>query len=98
MYDRGWGVPQDDREALRLYRQSADLGFGQCQFNLGVFYRDGRGTARDPLASYLWFSLADRAGTLKPDVKANDMRRSLTPAQLADAEWLLALWQPTSDQ
>ena len=40
MYDRGWGVPQDDREALRLYRQSADLGFGQCQFNLGVFYRD----------------------------------------------------------
>lgn len=94
LYDRGWGVPQNDREALRLYTEAANLGSGQCQFNLGVFYRDGRGTERNPTTAYFWFSLADREPIPNAASRAADMSRLLEPAQRADTDRRLLEWKP----
>jgi TPR repeat protein len=93
MYDKGWGVPPDDREALRLFLESANLGLDQAQFNLGVYYRDGRGTEPDPVSSYVWFSLAARQEVKEAQARANTMQHYLTPAQLAEAERRLAEWK-----
>jgi hypothetical protein len=39
--------------------------------------------------------MADKAGILKADMKAREMQRSLTPAQLAEAKRLLAEGKPS---
>jgi TPR repeat protein len=94
MYERGWGVPQDDREALRLSREAADRGSDQCLNNVGVFYRDGRGgVQRDLVWAYVWFSLADRAKIPQARAKAEDARRSLSPTQITEAERRIAAWK-----
>ena len=91
--DRGWGVPQDDVQALRLYSEAANLGVAQCQFNLGVFYRDGRGGPRDLVASYVWFSLAARTRFPQASAKAATMKARLTPDEVAKAERQLGGWK-----
>ena len=45
LYANGRGVPQDDAEAVRLYRLAADQGHASAQFNLGVMYANGNGTS-----------------------------------------------------
>ena len=47
MYDNGYGVPEDDAEALRLYRLSAAQGFAAAEYNLGVMYDNGEGVPED---------------------------------------------------
>ena len=40
MYHDGSGVPQDSKKALDLYRQSAEQGYDQAQYLLGLYYKD----------------------------------------------------------
>jgi hypothetical protein len=48
LYDGGrGGLPRDDREAPRYFRLSADQGIAQAQYNLGIYYANGRGVLRD---------------------------------------------------
>ena len=95
--DGGWGVAEDDATGLRVYQAAALAGADQCMFDLGVCYRDGRGAPRDPLAAYVWFTLADRGAIAKASVKAANMRRLLQPEQLAEAERRLAEWGPAAE-
>jgi len=81
-------------QAYRLFRQAAELGHGQCQFNLATYCRDGRAAAPDPAAAYVWFSLADRAGVPQAQDRAQVMQRLLDPAQLAEAERRVAERKP----
>jgi TPR repeat protein len=46
-YEEGEGMPKNEAEAARLYRQAADLGNRQAILNLGGLYHDGRGVAQD---------------------------------------------------
>ena len=38
-YHDGNGVPQNSEEALRYYRQSAEQGYDQAQYVLGLYYK-----------------------------------------------------------
>jgi TPR repeat protein len=38
MYDKGEGVPEDDKEAMKWYRLAAEQGYASAQSNLGVMY------------------------------------------------------------
>jgi len=97
LYDKGCGVPHDEREALRLFLESANLGLGQAQFNLGVYYRDGKGTEVDPVASYFWFSIAAREQFPQAQDRADKMRKLLTPARIAEVEQRLKEWKPAPE-
>ena len=49
-----WGyedVEPDPVEALKLFRQSADLGFSDALIRIGQLQQQGKGTARDPKAA-----------------------------------------------
>jgi hypothetical protein len=49
-----WGyedVEPDPAEALKLFRQSADLGFSDALIRIGQLQQQGKGTARDPSAA-----------------------------------------------
>ena len=49
-----WGyedVEPDPAEAVKLFRQSADLGFSDALIRIGQLQQQGKGTARDPSAA-----------------------------------------------
>jgi len=46
-YADGRSIPQDDAEAVRLYRLAADQGDADAQYNLGVMYANGLGVPQD---------------------------------------------------
>ena len=52
----------DDAEAVRLYRQAAEQGNADAQFNLGVMYLDGDGVPQDDAEAMRWFRQAAEQG------------------------------------
>jgi TPR repeat protein len=60
-----WGyedVEPDPVEALKLFRQSADLGFSDALIRIGQLQQQGKGTARDPNAALQSYLAAAKAG------------------------------------
>ncbi|MGY8790049.1 MAG: tetratricopeptide repeat protein [Pseudomonadales bacterium] len=55
MYANGEGVPENDVEAVKLYRLAAEQGYAPAQNNLGVMYEKGEGAATDCKEASLLF-------------------------------------------
>jgi uncharacterized protein len=51
-------VARDYVEALRLFRQAADLGDAQAMINIGVMYQHGQAVRKDGAEAARWFSKA----------------------------------------
>ena len=65
MYGDGKGVAKDGVEAVRLYRQAADLCNARAMAFLGSMYANGRGVAKDEAAPVrLYRHSADLGNTL----------------------------------
>ena len=62
MYENGRGVPQDDAEAVRLYRLAAEQGHAPAQYNLGAMYAEGHGVPQDDVEAVRWWRLAAAQG------------------------------------
>jgi len=60
MYSKG--VPQDYKEAIRLYRLSAEQGLAEAQNNLGSMYSKGQGVPQDYQEAVKWFRLSAEQG------------------------------------
>jgi TPR repeat protein len=54
----GLGVPRDDKEAVRWYRQAADRGYAPAMASLGFLYEKGRGVTKDEKAAAHWYRQA----------------------------------------
>ena len=66
MYDMGYGVPEDDKTAVKWYTLAAEQGHDGAQFNLGWMYFYGEGVPekmnqRFPIA-LKWYTLAAEQG------------------------------------
>lgn len=60
-----WGyedIEPEPVEALKLFRQSADLGFSDALIRIGQLQQQGKGTARDPKAALKNYLAAAKAG------------------------------------
>ena len=62
MYEKGRGVSQDDQEAVKWYRRSADQGNASAQHKLGLMYEDGRGVSQDDQEAVKWYRLSADQG------------------------------------
>ena len=62
MYQNGYGVEQDAREAVKWYRKAARQGYGKAQYNLGVMYEKGQGVLQDYEEAVKWYRKAARKG------------------------------------
>ena len=51
----GGGVEPDLTKAVAWYREAAELGLADAQFNLGNLYRTGRGVEKDPRRAVVWY-------------------------------------------
>ena len=54
----GEGVPKDYKEAFKWYRLSAEQGYAEAQYNLGVLHYHGRGVLQDHEEAAKWWKLA----------------------------------------
>ncbi|MCX7628955.1 MAG: sel1 repeat family protein, partial [Geminicoccaceae bacterium] len=59
---RGFGVPRDPREAVRLFERAAAAGSAAGMRELGEAYLDGAGVAQDPARGRAWLLRAAEAG------------------------------------
>jgi uncharacterized protein len=95
-YESGLGVERDFKEAARWYRAAAERGDALAQANLGQLYFDGRGVSFDLEQAYKWFKLSASQGNPRGVVGFGNFLNSrlLTPKQLAEAEQMVAQFQP----
>ena len=58
MYERGYGVLKDDKQAVNWYRKAAEQGYFGAQYNLGVMYANGEGVLKDMTKAKYWIKKA----------------------------------------
>jgi uncharacterized protein len=57
-YLAGNGVVQDSAEAVKWFRQAAERGLADAQYNLALMCVRGEGTAKDSVAAVTWYRRA----------------------------------------
>eukprot|EP00729_Bicosta_minor_P032534 gene32534-biopygen631 len=62
MYGTGIGVEQDQVEAAKWYRKSAEAGFAHAQCSLGYMYDTGKGVEQDHVEAVKWYRKSAEAG------------------------------------
>ena len=62
MYEKGRGVPQDDKTAVKWLTLAAKQGDARAQYNLGWMSDKGRGTPQDYKNALKWYRLAAEQG------------------------------------
>jgi len=71
-YHDGAGVPRDDAEAVKWYRQAAAQGLAAAQSNLGVHYHNGAGVPRDDAEAVKWYRQAAAQGLANAQYNLGD--------------------------
>ena len=61
-YHKGEGMPQNYKEAVRLYRSSAEQGFAKAQFNLALMYDRGEGMPQNYKEAVRWYRASAEQG------------------------------------
>jgi Sel1 repeat len=85
-----WGyedVEPDPAEALKLFRQSADLGFSDALIRIGQLQQQGKGTARDPSAALKNYLAAAKAGNFVALAFLTNLLSRSSHLEKANALW-----------
>lgn len=100
MFENGYGVPQAYVEAAGLYVQAAASGNPFGQGMLGLMYDKGHGVPQDFVLAYKWLNLA--AARAPKHVRdfflrlRNAVASKMSPAQIAEGQWLAVHWATAS--
>ncbi len=87
-------MPQDDAEAVRLFRKDADQGDTYAQYNLGLIYTVGSGVPQDYVLAHVWLNLAASQGDKAATSPRELVSAKMTPAQIAEAQKLARELKP----
>lgn len=60
VYDNGWGVEENPREAFKWFKRAADAGVEAAFYHVATSYFWGLGTRKNSKAGYYWFCQAAR--------------------------------------
>jgi localization factor PodJL len=93
-FARGEGAPLDESAAFRWFRQAAELGVADSQYNLGVLYQQGRGVNASGSEALFWFMVAARQGDRDAAARATALEAQLTPAQVEQARARAQAFRP----
>jgi TPR repeat protein len=88
MYDKGNGVPQDYKEAVKWFRLAAEQGYGPAQGKLGIMYDNGMGVPQDYVQAYAWYNLAIANGEARGKQFKDALAKKMTPEQIARGQEL----------
>jgi TPR repeat protein len=84
-YQEGKGVRRDPVEAVKWFRKAAEQGDEEALISLGLAYRDGTGTSQDLVQAYQCLDQAAAIGNPKAVSGREELVRTMTPGQLAQA-------------
>jgi TPR repeat protein len=93
-YFKGLGVQKDYGEAFKWYRRAADQGLGVAQYNLGAMYAKGEAVTQDVVTAHLLYGLAATSGIKAAGAAKNQLAKTMTPEQIAQAEKMAKDWKP----
>ncbi len=86
MYYNGRGVPKDYKTAVKWQSLSAEQGFANAQYNLGLMYADGRGVPQDNVYAYMWWNIAASSGNKDASKNRGIIAERMTPSQIEKAQ------------
>jgi hypothetical protein len=79
---------------LKFLQVAADEGDAASQRALGLKYRDGIGVPKDRILAYSWLNVAAANGSRAAVVERDAMEKTLSAAQVAQAEAISRVWRP----
>jgi len=79
---------QDYKEAVRLYRLSAEQGNALAQYNLGMVYKNGEGVPQDDTLAHMWWNIAGSKGHEEATDKRVLLEKIMTESQIKKANEL----------
>ena len=85
-YEKCIEVGKISRNAIKWYSKAAEQGHIQAQFNLGMMYYLGQGEWQDKVESYNWFTIAAVNGNEYSKNRLDELKTSMTAAQITEAE------------
>ena len=98
----GRGSSEEAAEGVKWYRRSAEQGFGDAQFNLGIAYQTGYGVEQDNVQADAWYITAGSSQNFLSAETINLARQnnerieaSMTPEQIAEARRRAHEWKPS---
>ena len=62
MYEYGYGVPENDKIAVKWYTRAAEQGMPHARFALGTMYDNGTGVPENDKTAVKWYTLAAKWG------------------------------------
>jgi hypothetical protein len=94
IYFKGLGMPKNLDEAFKWYRRAANQGLSVAQYNLGAMYAKGQAVTQDVVTAHMLYSLAAATGTKAAGVAKDQLAKSMSADQLAQAEKMVKDWKP----
>ena len=94
LYATGIDGKSEPIEAAKWFEMAASYGMPDSQYNLGILYARGAGVDQDLVKSYKWFSIVAGAGDSDASSKRDEIKKALTPTQLAGADSDIAAFKP----
>lgn len=107
IYENGLGVPADLIESAKWFEWAAKYGHPQGQYNFATMIETGEAGRKDEIEAYMYYLLAAAQGVggIAFDLKTNrvipdgdtplgQLRKRLTPAQIAEAEARAKAFKP----
>jgi hypothetical protein len=89
-----WDAPTHN-EAKRWLCRSADSGYSEARYRLGLLYETGsQGVPDDPVKAYMWYRLAASTGDyMRSANQAKRLQEKFTTEQAILAETLIQEWE-----
>lgn len=94
MFEAGGGGPVDAAAAAKYYELAANFGVPEAQYRLGLLLAADRGNEKSLSSAYKWLVLAQDS-VKESAATAQELRRLLTPQQIAQAEHEIDEWRTT---
>ena len=97
MYATGRGVTRDYAQAAKWFKRAAVQDHMDSKYNLGILYAQGLGVQADPRSAYVWFSLAANQGDEEAGRRRDDLKATLSSADVAAAAVFVDGWRPGAE-
>jgi len=97
MYQYGYGVTPDDKQAVEWYQKAAEQDYAEAQYFLGLMYADGNGVTKDVSQAVKWYQKAADQGDAEAQSNLVAMIANGRGAAQDDGE-LVAQYQTAAEQ
>ena len=93
-YWTGECVPQNFKEAVRLFKHGANMKHPPAQYALGRMYYEGEGVSQNYILAHSWFILGSINGYDTAVHWREKTRKLMTPSQIEKAQEMARNWKP----